>query len=217
MSKNIARLQYISQENKAADHLQQIERFCKGGGRWVQLRMKAVSAELFMETAQSARTICDRYGAKLIINDNVQIARAVKADGVHLGSEDMHPSLARELLGQNAIIGGTANTFYDIQQLAKAKVDYIGLGPYRFTPTKKNLSPVIGQEGLEVVMAYCKEYKIEIPIVAVGGIREDDIVDVLSYGAYGIAVSGLLSDTGDKTEQIQRIHNKLEDAKVKNS
>lgn len=217
MNKEIAKLQYISQENEAADHLAQIERFCEGGGKWVQLRMKAVSAELFMETAQAARKICDRYQAKLIINDNVQIARTVKADGVHLGSEDMHPTLARELLGEKAIIGGTANTFYDIEQLAKAKVDYVGLGPYRFTPTKKNLSPVIGPEGLEVIMAYCKEYRIDIPIVAVGGIRESDLDTVLSCGAYGIAVSGMLSGMGDKTEQIQRIHNILEDAKVKNS
>lgn len=217
MNKEIAKLQYISQENEAADHLAQIERFCKGGGQWVQLRMKAVSAELFMETAQAARIICNRYGAKLIINDNVQIARAVKADGVHLGSEDMHPTLARELLGENAIVGGTANTFEDIQKLVAAKVDYIGLGPYRFTPTKKNLSPTIGSEGLEVIMAYCKEYEIDTPVLAVGGIQEGDVLDILSYGAYGIAVSGLLSGAGNKTEQIERIHNILEDAEVKNS
>ena len=91
--------------------------------------------------------ICRKYNATLILNDHVHLVKEIGANGVHLGKSDMSPVKARELLGSNYIIGGTANNMEDIRQLHKSGVDYIGLGPFRFTRTKKNLAPILGIEG----------------------------------------------------------------------
>ena len=109
-----------------------------------------------------------------ILNDRVELAALIGADGVHLGKNDMSPMEARSILGPQAIIGGTANTFDDILRLIDESVDYIGLGPFRFTSTKKNLSPVLGIEGYAHIFQLCKEHNINIPIVAIGGLDKSD-------------------------------------------
>jgi thiamine-phosphate pyrophosphorylase len=146
------------------------------------------------------------YKTKLIINDNVRIAKEISADGVHLGKSDLDVAEARKILGEKFIIGGTANDFMDIEKLAAAHVDYIGLGPFRFTKTKENLSPVLGLEGFTSIMQACKDNKIEIPVIAIGGILASDIVKLLKTGIFGVAVSSGINLSDDKEDMYKQYH-----------
>ena len=148
--------------------------------------------------------LCKKYGVPLIINDNVDIAIKCGADGVHLGKNDMSPDKAREILGSGKIIGGTANTLEDIVSLHSKGVDYIGCGPFRFTTTKQNLSPVLVLEGYREIVSGMKERGIELPIVAIGGICHDDIAAVMQTGVDGIALSGSILRAECPSEEMKR-------------
>ncbi len=189
----ISNLQYITQGDTIAEHLQNMEKVLQNGGDWAQLRLKEVTEEAYKEAALQAREICDRYSAKLVINDNVSVALHCKADGLHLGKKDMDVLEARELLPENMFIGGTANNLEDCLNLIEKSIDYIGLGPYRFTTTKKNLSPILGVGGYQELLDVFRERNIKTPIVAIGGITEKDVIGIRNTGVLGIAVSGLLT------------------------
>ena len=123
------------------------------GIRWIQLRMKeAADAEVLGGGVGGAKPICERYGCMLLVNDRVEVAIAAGVQGVHLGQLDMPVAEARRLLGEGKIIGGTANTMAQLREHRRQGADYIGLGPYRYTTTKKNLSPVLGLEGYRAIM-----------------------------------------------------------------
>ena len=130
-------LQFITNESDKYSHLEGAKLALEGGCRWIQLRMKKSSRDEIISVAQELKRECERYDAILIIDDYPDIAIEIKADGVHLGKNDMNPIEARNLMGEEYIIGGTANCFEDIKILVDANVDYIGLGPYRFTKTKE--------------------------------------------------------------------------------
>lgn len=191
--KNISKLHFIT--TNAAD----AEKACKGGADWIQLRVKDKSDEEWKTIALETKTVCRKYNAKLIINDNVQLASEIGADGVHLGKEDMSPEKARVILGPEFIIGGTTNTWDDIKRLSKLGVDYIGLGPYHYTKTKAKLSPILGLEGYVNLIKHCTLEKIKTPIIAIGGIQTNDVNIILKTGVYGIAVSSAISGSADVT------------------
>lgn len=192
------KLYYISQGQTPEEHLANIERVCQAGCRQVQLRLKNIDDKVLIDTAKRAKTMCSRYKTLLIINDSVDVAKTVDADGVHLGKNDTYPGLAKEILGPYKIIGGTANTLEDCLELHKQGVDYIGLGPYRFTTTKKLLSPILGLEGYNNILTKLKERNIHIPVFAIGGILETDITPIYETGITGVAASGMLTNTSDE-------------------
>ncbi|MFL1894682.1 thiamine phosphate synthase [Aquimarina sp. 2-A2] len=200
-------LQYISQGLTPEDHLLNIERVCKAGVRWIQLRLKNVDLAIHLKTALQCRVLCDQFEAILIINDAVGIARASQADGVHLGTHDMTIKEARKILGNNAIIGGTANTAEDCIKLFEEKVDYVGLGPLRYTATKKDLSPVLGIMGYQEILDTIKHHKLKVPVVAIGGITENDVELLMKTGISGIAVSSLLTKGDSFDEKINALKN----------
>ncbi len=206
--KNISKLQYITQDLEEISHVNLVEDACKIGVDWIQLRLKNHTKEEVSDIAQQVNVICKHFGAKLIINDQVDVAMAVGAQGVHLGKQDMPVSEARKILGENYIIGGTANTFEDILILAKQGVDYIGLGPYKHTFTKTNLSPVLGVQAYKDILKKCYEANINIPVVAVGGIKLEDMPILIKSGVHGIAVAsciGKAENKGKTVNAIQRI------------
>ncbi len=211
----ISRLHYITQEVDGVSHDQLAELACEGGADWVQLRVKNKSYNEWLEIALKTETVCRKHHTKIIINDNVKLAKAIRADGVHLGKEDMSPIEARELLGKGFIIGGTANTFEDIERLAASGVDYIGLGPFRFTSTKENLSPVLGLGGYEQIIKKCNEKGITVPIIAIGGIKVEDVKTIMDKGVYGIAVSSAINLSEHKGETTKRFLNKIKFATTK--
>lgn len=135
----------------------------KGGCKWIQLRMKEAPLDEVERTARELIPLCQEHEAILVLDDYPQLAADLDVDGVHLGKLDMPVSEARLLIGEKYIIGGTANTFDDIQSLVRQDADYVGLGPFRFTETKKNLSPILGLEGYARIMRQCRENGLKIP------------------------------------------------------
>jgi thiamine-phosphate pyrophosphorylase len=207
---NISRLHYITQEINGMTHDQLAEEACKAGVNWVQLRVKDKGYEEFLVIAKRVKEICLHYNATFIVNDNVSVARGSGAHGVHLGRTDMDPIKARELLGNNFIIGGTANTMDDIRILHEAKVDYIGLGPFKFTITKENLSPILGMEGYHELIKKLAAENVKIPVIAIGGIAPADMKDLMSTGIYGVAVSSVINLSANKGQVISEINSYLE-------
>ena len=192
-------LQYITHTDK------DLESVLQGGCRWVQLRMKDATDKQFTEMAERILPICRKYNAIFILDDRVHLVNALGADGVHLGKKDMPVKEARKLLGPTKIIGATANTEEDLLSAYEAGADYIGLGPYRFTTTKKGLSPILGCEGYRRIMEYRKRHGIIIPVVAIGGILVEDLKDLHQTGVDGIAVSGLILNSNDKEQTTKEI------------
>ena len=128
----------------------------EGGCRWIQLRMKDASDEEVEAVARQVQAMCHDFGAYFVRDDRVELVKRLHADGVHLGKLDMPVDEARAYLGPEFIIGGTANTFDDIQRLHRAGADYIGCGPFRYTTTKKNLAPILGLEGYRRLLSQMK-------------------------------------------------------------
>ncbi len=190
--------------------LEQVGAACRAGIRLIQLRMKGASDEEFAKTAREAKKICGAWGARLIINDRVEVAAAVDADGVHVGREDRSVREARLLLGEGKIVGGTANRLEDIREHYLGGADYIGLGPYRYTTTKKNLSPILGLEGYQQVMQALAKDGMEIPVMAIGGIGLADVAPLLEAGVYGVAFSGLLVQAADRAGLVKTLEKEIE-------
>lgn len=195
------KLQYISQGDTQEEQLNNIQKALEFGCRWIQLRFKKANAETLEQTALFVKELCEKFDAIFIINDHVTLAKKIDADGVHLGLTDTSIKEARELLGEEKIIGGTANTYEDVVQRFHEKCNYVGLGPFKFTSTKEKLSPIVGLEGYKKIMSTLKSEGIEIPIFAIGGILEEDIEPILNTSIYGVAVSGLI--TNNPTESLQ--------------
>ncbi|MEG1648383.1 MAG: thiamine phosphate synthase [Rikenellaceae bacterium] len=200
----VERLQYITQGTTPHSIEHEVRSVLEGGCRWVQLRMKDAQQDTIIEIGRRIKSICHSYGAKLIINDSVEICKSVDADGVHLGKCDMQTEKARALLGPEKIIGRTCNTAEDVLSTIDTAIDYIGLGPLKFTTTKKHLSPIIGLEGYGKIIS---DTKATIPIVAVGGITLEDISPLLGQGVYGVALSGTIAKSENISNTTRNILN----------
>lgn len=203
----IPKLHYISQGKTPKEHLKNIQNACSSGAELVQLRLKNVDPAIIFETAKAVKEITDHFQTRLIINDHYKVAEAVKADGVHLGKLDTCPLVARKQLASWQIIGGTANTLEDCKILLDKNVDYIGLGPYRFTKTKVNLSPTLGIHGYSEI---CKRLHTKIPLIAIGGIMLEDVAVIMKTGVHGIAVSGSITQDFNKISSFKEILNQGE-------
>ena len=179
----------------------------EGGCRWVQLRMKDTPVEVIKPVALEVQALCRQYGATFIVDDHGELAKELHADGVHLGKKDMPIADARLMLGEEYIIGGTANTFEDVLQHYKDGADYIGCGPFRYTATKKNLSPILGLEGYTTIIRRMQEKNIHLPIVAIGGITIADIPAIMQTGVSGIALSGTVLHADSPADEMKRIMN----------
>ena len=197
-------IQFISHYNDRYSYLDSIRLALEGGCRWIQLRMKDATDEEILPVALEAQKMCREAGATFIIDDHVDLVKQIKADGVHLGKNDMPIAEARRILGDAFIIGGTANTFEDVRAHYEAGANYIGCGPFRFTTTKKGLSPILGLEGYISICSQMKAEGIDLPIVAIGGITLDDIPQIMQTGVTGIALSGAVLNADDPVEEMKK-------------
>ena len=204
----IEKLHYITQGNTKEEQLRFAQQACKAGVQWLQFRMKIEDLNLIEETALEVKKVCDHYNTKFIVNDRVELAAKLNADGVHIGKNDMHPKEARNIIGEKVILGCTSNTFEDIEKVHQY-ADYMGLGPFRFTTTKQNLSPVLGLNGYEIIIQQMESEGIKIPVIAIGGILVDDIDDLMKTGIHGIAVASLINQSTEKELIVEQIQNKL--------
>jgi len=203
------KLQYISQGETLDHQLNGIKTVLDGGCKWIQLRFKNATLTDVHNLGLRVKKLCEAYDATFILNDHVRIAINLDADGVHLGLTDAPVKEARELLGYHKIIGGTANTWEDVCNRIEEKVDYIGLGPLRFTKTKEKLSPILGLEGFQNILSQKISVGNTTPIYAIGGVTAEDIPALLMCGVYGVAVSSTLLTGTDAAPIIQTINENL--------
>ena len=180
-------------------HAEQIERLAAGGASLIQLREKHASPREFYRAALEAMIVAKRLGVQLVVNDRVDIAIAVKADGVHLGQDDLPPGKARMLLGQDRIIGFSTHTLDQALEANSAPVDYIAIGPVFPTSTKENPDAIVGTANIREIKS-----RISKPLVAIGGITLESARSVIDAGADSIAVISDLLATTDITERTRR-------------
>lgn len=208
MKQNSYKLQFITHFTERYSYVDSARIALEGGCRWIQLRMKDAEEAVMAETAIAVQRMCREYGATFIIDDNVTLAKRIGADGVHLGKHDMPISVARDILGERHIIGGTVNTFEDVlHHLNGATPDYFGCGPFRETSTKRNLSPTLGLYGYKDIIRQMRSHGIDIPIVAIGGIRREDIPALMECGVDGIALSSSILTADDPVAEMREIVN----------
>lgn len=183
-------------------HLEQVKRFIAGGATFIQLREKHVAPKEFYESAKTVLDYTRGTDIKIIINDRVDIALAVKADGVHLGQHDLPPACARKILGDEAIIGFSTHNLEQAVEAAELPINYIAVGPVFATKSKENPDPVVGLENLKKV----REAVGDFPLVAIGGINFENFRAVIEYGADSLAlISTILIPAEDISENIRRI------------
>ncbi len=198
-------LQFITHPSDRFSIAEEVQMVIEGGCRWVQLRLKDVSDEEFIEIAGEVIPLCRETETFLVFDDRVELAVKMHVHGVHLGKEDMPPAQAREVMGAEAIIGCTANTAADILALRGVDVDYVGLGPFRPTSTKSRLAPVIGLDGYRSIMTEVSAAGNQLPVVAIGGITIDDIEPIIATGVNGIAMSGAIISAPDPVEYTRSV------------
>ncbi len=200
----IPKLHYISQGETPEEHLSNIQKACASGVELVQLHLKSQNQAIVLETAKKAREITEHFQTRLIINGHYKIAFEVKADGVHLEKSDICPTIVRKELASWQIIGATANTLKDCQKRINKKVDYISLGPFRVAKTKEDLILALGEKGYLTIL---NELKTDIPMIAMGGITMNDILDIMITGVYGIAFSEEITRDFNTISKLKEVIN----------
>lgn len=186
-------------------HLELAELAIAGGADTIQLREKTGETREMIRVAEQIQAICKGAGVTFVVNDRVDVAIASHADGVHLGQNDFPIPLARSLLGEEVIIGGSAGNMEEARKCLLEGADYIGFGPVYFTASKENAGPAGGLDLLKQVVR-----KIPLPIVAIGGITRDNTPRIMQTGAHGIAVISAVCCQKDPAESTRCLRRLLE-------
>jgi thiamine-phosphate pyrophosphorylase len=210
MRKPIANFHYLTQDLSHYTHDGQVRIACEAGVKWIQLRVKNKSFDDWLKIGKSARQITNEFNVTLIINDNVNIAKEINADGVHLGQEDTSWRDARKILGEGKIIGYSTHSLEDLIAARNFNVDYFGLGPYRFTTTKENLHDVLALDKMKQIIQQAQVAGIIKPIIAIGGIQMNDAEELLRAGANGIAVSSAINLSQDPARAAKEFLGQLQ-------
>jgi len=205
MTISIPRLYPITDARLAGlSHREQVERLAAGGATFIQLREKLAAPREFYESALEAMKVARRLGVQIIINDRVDIAMAVAADGVHLGQDDLPPERVRALVGQSRIIGFSTHNLKQALEADSTPVDYIAIGPVFQTSTKEKTDPVVGLEALSEI-----KHRVSKPLIAIGGITLDHAQEVIAAGADSLAIISDLYLTGDIAGRARQYFERL--------
>lgn len=175
-----------------------------GGADTIQYRQKSGSTREMIEIARNMKQLCSEAGVTFIVNDRLDVAIAAEADGVHLGQDDFPIPMARELLGEGRIIGGSAATLDEARKSLSEGADYVGFGPVYPTSSKDDAGPVSGIDILKQVVEI-----IPLPIIAIGGVGAENIPDVMRAGAHGIAVISAVCCQDDPEEATRSLYQAL--------
>ncbi|TET87645.1 MAG: thiamine phosphate synthase [Desulfobacteraceae bacterium] len=176
----------------------------EGGTDTIQYRQKNGSTREMIKIARNMKRLCSEAGVMFIVNDRLDVAIAAEADGVHLGQDDFPIPMARELLGEGRIIGGSAATLDEARKCLSEGADYVGFGPVYPTSSKDDAGPVIGIDILKQVVEI-----IPLPIIAIGGVGAENIPDVMRAGAHGIAVISAVCCQDDPEEATRALYQAL--------
>jgi thiamine-phosphate pyrophosphorylase len=215
MNEPIAALHYLTQDLPGFSHEQQVLMACEEGVKWVQLRVKNKPPDEWKRMAEKVKKITDAWGASLLINDSVEIAKLINAEGVHLGQQDESPVIAREKLGPEKIIGFSVHSVKELTEAINFPVDYFGVGPFRYTTTKKNLDAVLGIHGISAMVQAAKTMNVSKPMIAIGGIQVNDVWEMVHCGVNGIAVSSAINLAGNPKKMISRFIEQLQTSNLK--
>ncbi len=210
MKKYISKFHYLTQDLPHRTHIEQTEIACKAGANWIQYRCFSKADEDLIQEIHHIASICDDWGATLILTDHYHLLKQVDAQGVHM--EDMHANFAaiRELISDEKTLGASANTLADIQRIdASGVVDYAGCGPFSVTKTKPNDYPLLGIDGYKKIADKMTELGINLPLIAVGGINLEDTEALLNTGIYGIAVSAAVNSSNLPGIMIRDFYKKI--------
>jgi len=191
-------------QTRGRDLLAVLEQTLQGGVRAVQLREKDLSASELFVLAEKTRKLCQRYDALLFVNDRVDVALAVEADGVQLGAASIPIEAARELLGPRKIIGASTHSLGEANEAVQHGADFILFGPVYFTPSKASYGSPQGLEALKKIVE-----KISLPVYAIGGIKLDNIEDVRRTGVRGVALISAVMSAKNPAEATQNILSQL--------
>lgn len=194
------KLQFITDAIDADETTRQALAAIEGGCRWVQIRMKDADDAEVLDAARRIIPFARKHGTTVVLDDRGHLVAKSGADGVHIGKEDMPPEEARRILGTDKIIGVTVNSLEDILSVDKRLIDYMGMGPFRFTTTKKRLAATLSLDGYRRILSEARNRGIDTPVVAIGGITLGDVPELMSTGINGIAVSGAISRAENQTE-----------------
>jgi len=189
---------------KGRSHLHVLTEAVRGGASIVQLRDKEAPDEVLISVGKVLRKVCDRFKALLIVNERIHVAKAVSADGLHIGQEDISLPEARKKLGRGTLLGVSTHSLAQARAAVREGADYIGVGPIFKTPTKPDYLPV----GIELIREIRKE--MQVPFVAIGGINLSNVKDVLTAGAYSIAVVRAVVGQEDVYEATQKLKTVLD-------
>ena len=210
MKKYISKFHYLTQDLPHRTHIEQTEIACKAGANWIQYRCFSKDDEDLIQEINQVASICDDWGATLILTDHYHLLDQVDAQGVHI--EDMHANFAtiRAIISDEKTLGASANTLTDIQRIdASGVVDYAGCGPFSVTKTKPNDYPLLGIEGYKKIADNIVELGINLPLIAVGGINLEDTEALLNIGIYGIAVSAAVNSSDSPEKMIREFYKKI--------
>ncbi len=205
--KKIGRFHLLTDTNLQVrySHVELTAMALAGGADTIQFRCKSGSTKEMIASAVQMKKLCKEAGVPLIINDRVDIALAAEADGVHLGQDDFPIPLARNILGPDAIIGGSAGDMDEALKCLSDGVDYIGAGPVYATGSKSDAGPATGIENIRIIVE-----KISLPVIAIGGIKALDVNNLLDAGAYGVAVISAVCLDNDPETAASRFRTVLD-------
>lgn len=210
MKKYISKFHYLTQDLAHRSHVEQTAIACKAGANWIQYRCLTKSDAELLEELHQVASICDDWGATLILTNHYHLLDQIDAQGVHL--EDMQADFKqiREIISDEKTLGASANTFQDIQRISlSGVVDYIGCGPFSLTKTKPNDYPMLGIRGYDELIRKMKEEEINLPLLAVGGIKTEDTEPLLKTGIHGVAVSASVNLADDPGEIFKIFYKKI--------
>ncbi|WP_293784249.1 thiamine phosphate synthase [uncultured Pedobacter sp.] len=198
--KYIEKLHYITHDIPHLNHIEQAQLACEAGAKWIQYRCLSKSDEELLKDIKAIAEICDDWGTTLIVTDHIHLNGKADIQGFHIENMDADFIALRKLVGDDITLGGSANTMENLTRLALEGADYIGYGPFAATETKPNSYEHLGIEGYQHVVKELKGQAINIPILAVGGIKTYDVEALMQTGIYGIAVSGAINFADDFLE-----------------
>lgn len=211
----ISKIQYVTYTESEKSILSEVKTVLESGINWIQLNLGGKNLDCLV-FAKQVKELTDSFDATLIITDKVEIAKQIDAHGVCVELTDVSIQEARAILGDSKIIGGNANSFADAKNVELFGADYIVLGPYKHTTTKKVLSPVLGLKGYQEIIPKVEPYgwkllMFNVPIIAQGGIEVDDVKLLKeTTGVYGVALTDLIKNSDQKTELIKELNGVLD-------
>ena len=198
-------LQFITHFTERYSYLDSARMALEGGCKWIQLRMKDADGQTLKDTALQVQELCRQHEAIFIIDDHVELVKEIHADGVHLGKNDMPIADARQLLEKNISSVALQTHLTTCYNMCVEELTISVAAQFRFTTTKKNLSPVLGLDGYRNIVRQMNENDIHLPVVAIGGITYDDIPSIMATGVHGIALSGTILHADDPIAETRRI------------